>query len=103
MMPIMSGAKQPFRRLIFMPWQWSRWVWVALLATAPVIYFLSAIPVILMVEEYAPSSVIAFGAVEIFYYPVWLIADVPAVGAVLVWEEELMEEFLDWQRGMMGD
>ena len=38
------APKLPFRRLIVMPWRWSRWALCVVIVFAPIAYFLSCAP-----------------------------------------------------------
>ncbi len=96
-MPQELGARLPLHQLVFRPWRWNRWVWIGLLILSPAIYFLSAIPVVFAVEAFVTPEWddTAVAVLEYAYFPVWWIAElVPALGRLLVWESDLVEDFL---------
>ncbi len=68
------AARLPFRRLVLMPWRWSRWILVLLVALSPILYLSSAVPVVYVLRKCGVKrSSTAFNAMVIAYYPlVWI-------------------------------
>lgn len=90
----------PFRRLILMPWRWSRWAkWTCGMAFgfAPVFYYLSAVPVLwasVCLTNTRPTDDDWFDAV---YAPViWIISRSALSQIVLQRETERIESTVGW-------
>lgn len=68
------AAPIPFRRLLLMPWRWSRWIWVVILPLMLLSYPLSVGPVVWLSEAgYISDS--AADIAEFAYEPLSMAAE----------------------------
>jgi hypothetical protein len=70
--PPPSDNALPFRRLLFMPWRWNRWVLMALPLLFLAGYVLSAAPVIYFLRRYGLYGNEMESAFTIVYFPLVL-------------------------------
>lgn len=97
MMPT-TDSHLPLRRLLFRPWRWPRWLLAVIVLSLPIVYFLSAVPVIRMAEEHGRPLWMARW-LDQFYFPVGQAAEsVPFLAAIAEWESGWM----DWIYGPPG-
>lgn len=87
----MERRGNPLTWMLFRPWRWPRWLLGTLLISAPVFYFLSAIPVVRIAEEHSRSKSSVLW-IERFYLPVALCLEHSAIAqAVAEWESRQMD------------
>ena len=91
------APKLPSRRLILMPWRWSRWTLAVVLPLMPMIYFLSAVPVKSLVVDFDRDAPEFVGvAADTFYGPAKSCAtQLPVLAAIWNFECEVMLDLID--------
>src|SRR5262245_21363431 len=63
------AARMPFRRLVWMPWRWSRLAWVAIVGLC-ILYPPSAVPVVYLLHRIGASEETIETVASTAYYPV---------------------------------
>jgi hypothetical protein len=83
----------PHRRSVLAVWQWPRWAW-GIVAALFVIYHLSIVPFVYVMEQSGVSQVEIHSILEVVYAPLLLVCDyVPMAYDVLYkWQFDLLEE-----------
>src|SRR5262245_14243323 len=100
----MSAEPTP-RRSLFAVWHWPRWPWAVVAMVMPVVYQLSAAPVIYFRYRYefdvpdrklTPAERIAVDSVETFYYPASRCKVHSSIlRSIWLWELETMSELFE--------
>lgn len=83
-------SQSRLRWRLFQPWNWPRWLLVMIVVSLPIVYFVSAVPVLRMAEEHGRPPWMARW-LDNFYFPARQAAE----------RIEMLEAIVEWESGLM--